>query len=278
MSYVMFDSSVSMVKAGEFALKSGQLDSAIRIAEEALKLDPNNAEALSLLDAAKSAKQPAAPAPKGKLMSFMQPPQDDPFGAATTPAKPGDDPFGAPASEPPATTADPFSGEPAADAPATADPGAAPAAPMAPNTSDALAPLDAQTGILDSRHYETGDLLKDEENARRRLAQAVESQVNSTIAKAKALSARDPIAAKGSLMALLEELDQNVNLDPGVARTLDARVRGQLQTTAEAEARYLDRVAREEAVRATQQLHNACWLKASVVKQHSSNWSRASTL
>ncbi len=38
MSYVMFDSSVSMVKAGEFALKSGQLDSAIRIAEEAFEI------------------------------------------------------------------------------------------------------------------------------------------------------------------------------------------------------------------------------------------------
>ena len=249
MSYVMFDSSVSMVKAGEFALKSGQVDSAIRIAQEALKLDPNNAEALSLLEAANKAQQPAAPAPKGKLMSFTQDPPnpfDDP-----KPAKPGQepDPFGAP-SEPPAAGADPFGGEPTTDAPAAADPGAAPAAAMTPNTSDALAPLDAQSGILDSRHFETGDLLKDEENARRRLAQAVESQVNSTIAKAKTMSARDPIGAKGSLMALLEELEQNVNLDPGVARTLDARVRGQLQTTAEAEARYLDRVAREEAVRA----------------------------
>ncbi len=252
MSYVMFDSSVSMVKAAEFALKSGEIDSALRIAEEALKLDPNNAEALSLLDAAKAAQQPAAPAPKGKLMSFTQPPADDPFGTAPTPTKPGDDPFGtAPAAEPPAAGADPFSGEPAGDAPAMADP-AAPAAPapaMTPDTSDALAPLDAQSGILDSRHYDTGDLLKDEENARRRLAQAVESQVNSTIARAKVLSARDPIAAKGSLMALLEELEQNVNLDPGIARTLDARIRTQLQTTSEAEARYLDRVAREEAVR-----------------------------
>ncbi len=111
--------------------------------------------------------------------------------------------------------------------------------------------LDAQSGILDSRHFDTGDLLKDEENARRRLAQAVESQVNSTIARAKVLSARDPVSAKGSLMALLEELEQNVNLDPGIARTLDARVRAQLQTTAEAEARYLDRIAREEAVRSS---------------------------
>ncbi len=251
MSYVMFDSSVSMVKAGEFALKSGQVDSAIRIAQEALKLDPNNAQAQALLDAAQVAAQPAAPAPKGKLMSFTQQPPN-PFDAPGDEPKPSSepDPFGT--GTEPAPTADPFGGEAPADAAAPAAP-TAPAGdvPMTPDTSDALAPLDAQSGILDSRHYDTGDLLKDEENARRRAAQAVESQVNATIARAKAISGKDPISAKGSLMALLEELDQNVNLDPGIARTLDARVRAQLQTTSEAEVRYLERIAREEAVRAS---------------------------
>ncbi len=144
MSYVMFDSSVSMVKAGEFALKSGQIDSAVRIAQEALKLDPNNAEAQALLDAATAAKQPAAPAIKGKLMSFTQPPEADPFGTAA-PEKPAADPFaGEPAAETPVPAgADPFSGAPA-DAPA-AD-AAAPAVPMTPNTSDALAPFGCSIG------------------------------------------------------------------------------------------------------------------------------------
>ena len=255
MSYVMFDSSVSMVKAGEFALKSGQIDSARRIAEEALKLDPNNAEAQSLSDSIKATQpQPVAPAPvKGqvdelhsaaigrsvrcllRLLSQVKIHSARQLLLNHQPVL-----IRSVATQPLIQLLRPPAAQPGV-----------PAAPMAPDTSDALAPLDAQSGILDSRHFDTGDLLKDEANARRRLAQAVESQVNATIARAKVLSGKDPVAAKGSLMALLEELEQNVNLDPSIARTLDARVRAQLQTTSEAEARYLDRVAREEAVRSS---------------------------
>ena len=50
-----------MVKSGQFALKSGEVESAIRIAEEALKSDPNNAEAVSLLNAAKKAAEKKIP-------------------------------------------------------------------------------------------------------------------------------------------------------------------------------------------------------------------------
>ena len=53
MSYMLADNATAMVKAGQFALKSGDVASARRIAEEALKQDPNNAEAASLLEAAK---------------------------------------------------------------------------------------------------------------------------------------------------------------------------------------------------------------------------------
>ncbi|MCC6509938.1 MAG: hypothetical protein IT423_12600, partial [Pirellulaceae bacterium] len=251
MSYVMFDSSVAMVKAGEFALKSGQIDSAIRIAEQALKSDPNNSEAQALLEAAK--KESAKGVPAGKFMMVMapqDPPAADPFGTApaadpfgTAPATPAADPFGtgtepaAPAATPaPATPADLDAPLPPADA------------PIVPSTSDALAPLDGTTGILDSR-FATGDLLKDEQTMRNVQAQAIISQVKAKIASAQRLTAKDPTAVKNSLMALLEELDQNVGLDPGVRRTLDTQVRSQLERTAEAEARYLDQQARTEAVR-----------------------------
>ena len=52
MSFVLADTSTELVKAGQFALKSGEIANAKRIAEEALKSDPNNAEAISLLNAA----------------------------------------------------------------------------------------------------------------------------------------------------------------------------------------------------------------------------------
>ena len=53
MSYVLADSATSMVKSGRFALKAGDIEGAIRIAEEALKSDPSNAEAITLLNAAR---------------------------------------------------------------------------------------------------------------------------------------------------------------------------------------------------------------------------------
>ncbi len=53
MSFALADSSTELVKAGQFALKSGDIEGAKRIAEEALKSDPNNAEATTLLNAAK---------------------------------------------------------------------------------------------------------------------------------------------------------------------------------------------------------------------------------
>ena len=70
MSYMLADSATSMVKSGQFALKSGEVESAIRIAEEALKSDPNNAEAISLLNAAKKA---AAEVPTGKFTQTSAP-------------------------------------------------------------------------------------------------------------------------------------------------------------------------------------------------------------
>ncbi|MCA9127294.1 MAG: hypothetical protein KDB22_09410 [Planctomycetales bacterium] len=66
MSFALADSATAMVKSGQFALKSGQIDSAIRIAEEALKSDPNNAAAISLLNAARE--EAGEDVPTGKFM------------------------------------------------------------------------------------------------------------------------------------------------------------------------------------------------------------------
>ncbi|MCA9158915.1 MAG: hypothetical protein KDA72_11340, partial [Planctomycetales bacterium] len=68
MSYMLADNATAMVKAGQFALKSGDLESAQRIAKEALKQDPNNAEAAALLEAAKRvAESQSATVPAGKF-------------------------------------------------------------------------------------------------------------------------------------------------------------------------------------------------------------------
>ena len=53
LSFAYADNASSMAKSGEFVLRSGRTESAIRIAEEALKSDPNNAEAAALLKAAR---------------------------------------------------------------------------------------------------------------------------------------------------------------------------------------------------------------------------------
>ncbi|HAC90169.1 MAG TPA: hypothetical protein DCF63_05975, partial [Planctomycetaceae bacterium] len=55
LSLVMADSATDMIKSGRFALASGQPESALRIAEEALKQDPGNPEATSLKTAAQQA-------------------------------------------------------------------------------------------------------------------------------------------------------------------------------------------------------------------------------
>ena len=68
MSFMLADSATEMVKSGQFALRAGQVDTAIRIAEEALKNDPNNAEAVSLLNAAQ--KQAGSAVPTGKFTQF----------------------------------------------------------------------------------------------------------------------------------------------------------------------------------------------------------------
>ncbi len=71
MSFAFADSATDMIKSGGFALRSGQVASAAKIAEEALKQDPANAEALGLLNAAKKELEPSdEEVPAGKLMQF----------------------------------------------------------------------------------------------------------------------------------------------------------------------------------------------------------------
>ncbi len=55
LSYSIADSATDLVKSGGFALRAGQHASAKKIAEEALKQDPNNSEAIGLLNAANKA-------------------------------------------------------------------------------------------------------------------------------------------------------------------------------------------------------------------------------
>jgi hypothetical protein len=71
LSLVMADNAADMIKSGRFALVSGQPESALRIAEEALKQDPGNPEANSLKNAAEQALEAKKESiPTGKLMQF----------------------------------------------------------------------------------------------------------------------------------------------------------------------------------------------------------------
>jgi hypothetical protein len=71
LSLVMADNATAMIKSGQFALRTGQPETAVSIATEALKLDPNNAEAINLLKAAQNElKGDEDSVPTGKLMQF----------------------------------------------------------------------------------------------------------------------------------------------------------------------------------------------------------------
>jgi len=80
MSFALADTSTELVKAGQFALKSGDTAGAKRIAEEALKSDPNNAEAITLLNAVKKLLEAI---PTGKFMQTSVP-GDVPFASGAS--------------------------------------------------------------------------------------------------------------------------------------------------------------------------------------------------
>ncbi|MBX3423955.1 MAG: hypothetical protein KF752_20550 [Pirellulaceae bacterium] len=74
LSHALADDAVSLIKSGEFALRSGQPESALRIAEEALKRDPENPAALQLRKASlKAIDADDKSIPVGKLMQFNGP-------------------------------------------------------------------------------------------------------------------------------------------------------------------------------------------------------------
>ncbi len=235
MSFMLADDATAMVKSGEFALKSGQIESAIQIAEEALKSDPNNAAAVSLLNAAKkAADKDAAAIPAGKFMQTGGNPfgDDDPFGNAPAGQEPTTDPFGlTPATEP---------------APATAPLGTG-ATPLVVPQATAPAPIVQSRVFQDSN---LGDLLAEEEALRRVAGEALAQDVRNELHQARILGLENPIGVKNSLKLLLEELDSTVDIDPALRSQLRNNVSSAIANVAILEARYLDRVQRREAINA----------------------------
>ncbi|MCA9132737.1 MAG: hypothetical protein KDA45_06270, partial [Planctomycetales bacterium] len=226
MSYMFADNANAMVKAGQFALKSGEIESAIRIAQEALKQDPNNAEALSLLHAAQRVAGDAIPT--GKFMQFG-----------------GDDPFA------------PTAGEPADDvapvAPAgDSEPVVSDVAPAVGSQPPAAAAGLAPASLLDET-LDAGQLLADEQALRRARAQAIDTEVRQRINQANEQLRRDPSMASSvtrDLKLLLERVDGLTDTDASARAQLRSLVSTALQNAAEKEARYLDQVQRAETIRA----------------------------
>ncbi len=251
MSFMFADNANSMVKSGQFALKSGRVDSAIQIAEEALKQDPNNAEAQSLLRAAqKVAAEDASSVPTGKFMQTGNPfgdpaPGADPFGDPAPAPAPATDPFGSPVPAPTPAT-DPFGGSTPAPA---ANP--APATPVGPAPSSQ--PLIPENGLLDSlpasNDLLTGDLLAEEQGMREARAQAFAANVRSQIRDAYAKGRLDPSGVKNTLKLLLEEIDSTADISPALRSQLRDQVGSAVQVTAKLESDYDDRIQRAEAVR-----------------------------
>ena len=233
MSYAMADTATELVKAGQFALKSGDSQSAKRIAEEALKSDPNNAEATSLLNAAQKQLEEI---PAGKFMQTSVP-GDDPFGTGAAPATgANEDPFGNPA--------------PQESVPAPAVTDAAIPAPATQVPAPSLLPgSEPQPSLLDDTLGASG-LLEREEELRRAAAQAITQEVRNQLSEAQKLMKTDPAGVKNALKARLEEIDSAVDLDPALRADLRSRLQNSIRSAAVEEGRYLDRVQRAETIRA----------------------------
>lgn len=252
MSYMFADNASSLVKAGEFALKSGDLESAIRIAEEALKQDPNNAEARTLLNAANKAVQAKGETvPAGKFTQFGG---DDPFAppaTATAPAAPA--------------TVDPFGSAPVAPAPAAAPGdivpqlGSAPAAPAASGQAfdqgllPAVPPATNLQPSLLGDTLNSGDLLAEELARRAARAQAIETDVRQSIRDSGEQLRLNPSSAGEvvqGLKVLMERIDNFTDTDPALRSQLRSQVASALQNASFKEAQFIDQLSRNEAIKA----------------------------
>ena len=207
MSYALADNSTELVKAGQFALKSGDNAGAKRIAEEALKSDPNNAEAISLLNAAKKLMEAV---PTGKFMQTNAP-GDDPFSTGSTqePAPAGDDPFGAPAA-------------PAASevVPTPAQPALGETLPRSTTVIPPQPPAMLDDSLLDTG-FDTGSLLAREEELRRAAAQAMTQEVRNQLSEAQRLMKTEPTAVKNALKSRLDEIDAAVGYGSSTSRRFE---------------------------------------------------------
>ncbi|MEO8272209.1 MAG: hypothetical protein ABI557_21035, partial [Aureliella sp.] len=254
MSYMLADNATAMVKAAEFALKSGDLESALRIAKEALKQDPNNAEAASLLEAAKKlAASQTETVPAGK---FMQTVAGDPFSSPTPAAS--EDPF-APATPALATPALATPARLAPQAPADnivvpdlAGP-AGRVAPLPPASPTFDAFQNAPTPSLLDETLNAGDLLGEQLARDRARSQAIEADVRESIREASERMRIDPSSASNvvlGLKLLLERIDNFTDTDPSLRAQMRSQVSTALQIAAYNEARFNERIGHSESIRA----------------------------
>lgn len=143
---VLMSSSEELVKDARYALGSGDRESAIAIATEALKRSPNSLSAKNILDAAmamESTDNPARrPAVSSDASKGAELPKEKPVKAPHRPKmvkfiafQAGDDPFGTPATQP---AQDPFEDDKSATPPANVVPPSTPVVPAEPAPAPAL--------------------------------------------------------------------------------------------------------------------------------------------
>ncbi len=225
---VLADSSRDLIKAARFALQSGKHQEALNIANEALKLDPNNEDAIQIRDAASMSLNQAQSSLSRKVFYV------------STRVQPPDDPFG---SEPDSDSDDVFADDEESMeslVPSTLD------VPQAADSPLRSSPPSSDFSGLVQELTTRGDLLSDE-MARRKAAQgALETRVSVEIRNAQS----DPNSAIATLKILEQEVSRTPDLDPAVRLKLQNRIATALQSAAKNKFEAERRVAQYQAVQA----------------------------
>jgi hypothetical protein len=245
------ENSAELVKTGKFALDSGDIEGARRIAAEALERDPNNLEAQNLLDIiskqseARDAKADAAMLPR-KFRFIQVAADDDIFG---TPLLDNAAAIPVPAANPPAAAAPMIEAapvQPIAQAP-VAPRVPTPPAPMSSGATG-YGPLSTNTDGL-AELSTAGDLLSREEGSRRLAAERFETEVRAMLRDSQSAILRDPVGVEMGLKATLADIRNAPELEPGARARLAALVSAQIQSASRSAAEYREQASRTDAVR-----------------------------
>ncbi|MDZ4847997.1 MAG: VWA domain-containing protein, partial [Pirellulaceae bacterium] len=234
LSLSMSNNASHMVESGRFALQSGDTEGALRIADEALKRDPNNLEAQNLRDAIQQKMDSASLPRKAKFVQVAA--TEDIFGNPLT------DPF-APA--PVAEVTDAAPAVPVERAPATSFPNAL-IVPAVPTPAGSGYTTPTSDGLYELAT--AGDMLSQEEGLRRLRTERFQTEVEARLRDARSQVARDPDGVYDSLKLLRDQIRSATDLDPGVIAQLKNKVTSAIESSSRSAALFREQRARAEAV------------------------------